>query len=59
MADNASVSQVCLRWIYQQDCIMAVGTGSKAANALPYAKENLGFFGFELTQSEMQTLNKM
>lgn len=35
---NASVSQVCLRWIYQQGCIMAVGTGSKKSTALPYAK---------------------
>jgi diketogulonate reductase-like aldo/keto reductase len=33
---DATVAQVCLRWIYQRGCIMAVGTGSKqVGTALP------------------------
>jgi len=56
---DATVAQVCLRWIYQRGCIMAVGTGSKQADALAYAQENLGSFNFTLSQAEMETLNKM
>ena len=34
---NASVAQVCLRWIMQKGCIMAVGTGSNPAEVTAYA----------------------
>jgi diketogulonate reductase-like aldo/keto reductase len=34
---NASVAQVCLRWIMQKGCIMAVGTGSNAKEVAAYA----------------------
>ena len=34
---NASVAQVCLRWIMQKGCIMAVGTGSNPKQVAAYA----------------------
>ena len=34
---NASVAQVCLRWIMQKGCIMAVGTGSNPKSVASYA----------------------
>ena len=32
-AHNASVAQVCLRWIAQRGCVMAVGTGADPKQA--------------------------
>lgn len=34
---SASVAQVCLRWIMQKGCIMAVGTGSDPKEVASYA----------------------
>lgn len=58
-AHNASVAQVCLRWIAQRGCVMAVGTGADPKEAAAYATENLGMFKFELTTAEMSTLSKL
>jgi diketogulonate reductase-like aldo/keto reductase len=52
-----SVAQVCLRWIVDNKCVMAVGTGSNATTATSYAKENYDIFDFELTTAEMKVLN--
>jgi diketogulonate reductase-like aldo/keto reductase len=56
-AHNASVSQVCLRWIIERGAIMAVGTGSDPSKVAAYAKENLDIFGFSLTDAEVNRLN--
>ena len=58
-AHSVSVAQVCLRWVLQRGCVMAVGTGSDAEKAAEYAKEDLNLYGFELTATEMKTLNAM
>jgi diketogulonate reductase-like aldo/keto reductase len=56
-AHGKSVAQVCLRWIIDSKCVMAVGTGSNATTSGAYAKENIDIFDFELTAAEMKTLN--
>ena len=56
-AHGKSVAQVCLRWIVDSKCVMAVGTGSNATTATSYAKENYDIFDFELTAAEMKVLN--
>jgi len=56
---SVSVSQVCLRWVLQRGCVMAVGTGEDASSVGAYAKENLDIYGFELSETEMNTLNKI
>ena len=56
---NASVAQVCLRWILQRGAVMAVGTGKDASTAPAYAKENLGIYNFELSEAEVEVLNKL
>ena len=33
---SVSVAQVCLRWVLQRGCVMAVGTGSNASKAAEY-----------------------
>jgi hypothetical protein len=38
---------------------MAVGTGEDASSVGAYAKENLDIYGFELSETEMNTLNKI
>ena len=58
-AHSVGVSQVCLRWVLQRGCVMAVGTGSNASNAGVYAKEDLDLYGFELTDAEMATLSAL
>ena len=47
-----SVFQICLRWIVQQDCLMAVSS-TKLAHDL----SDLDLFDFELTTEEMATLS--
>merc|ERR1719231_1049029 len=54
---NVTTAQVCLRWILDRGCTIAVGTGSNAAKAAEYAKEDLDLFGFTLTQAELKTIN--
>lgn len=56
---QVSVAQVCLRWVLQRGCVMAVGTGSDAKKAAEYAKEDLDLYGFELTAADMKTLNAL
>ena len=38
-AHNVSVSQVCLRYVLERGCAMAVGTGADASKVAPYARE--------------------
>ena len=56
---NVGVAQICLRYVLQRGCVMAVGTGADATKAAEYAKEDLNIFGFELTDSEMETLGHL
>ena len=56
-AHQKSVSQVCLRYILQRGCAMAVGTGADASTVGVYAKENLDIYDFNLTDEDMKTLN--
>ena len=56
---NVSTAQVCLRWILDRGCTIAVGTGSDASKATEYAKENLDLFGFALTPAELKIINAM
>jgi diketogulonate reductase-like aldo/keto reductase len=58
-AHSVSTAQVCLRWILDKGCVMAVGTGSDAAKAAKYAKEDLDIFGFALTADEIASLDKL
>ena len=43
--------------ILDRGCTIAVGTGSDAAKATEYAKENLDLFGFALTAAEVTTID--
>eukprot|EP01048_Picozoa_sp_COSAG05_P002723 COSAG05_NODE_117_length_17936_cov_137.220945_2_plen_314_part_00 len=52
-------AQICLRWVLQRGCVLAVGTGANATTATEYAKEDLELFGFELTKAQMETLNSI
>ena len=54
---SKSQSQVCLRWVLDRGCAMAVGTGSNASLAADYAKENLDIYDFSLTADEVALLN--
>ena len=56
-AHNTGVAQVCLRWVLQRGAIMAIGTGSDPKSIGNYTKEDLDLFGFELTATEMTTIN--
>ena len=58
-AHNVSTAQVCLRWILDKGCVMAVGTGSDATKAAAYAKEDLDLYGFTLSDDEVASLDKL
>ena len=58
-AHKVGVSQVCLRWVLQRGAIIATGTGNDTAKAAEYAKDDLALFDFELSDAEMDTLNKL
>jgi len=53
-------SSICLRWILQRGAIVATGTGANASRVSGYAHADLTEpFSFELSEAEMETLNKM
>eukprot|EP01050_Picozoa_sp_SAG11_P024415 SAG11_NODE_5187_length_1636_cov_1.497723_2_plen_326_part_01 len=54
---SVSVAQVCVRWVLQRGCIAALGTGDDTTKVDEYTKENLGVWGFNLTDSEMAIIN--
>jgi diketogulonate reductase-like aldo/keto reductase len=56
---KVSAAQVCLRYIVDRGCIMAVGTGSDAATAKVYAEEDLAIFQFKLSAADLAALNKL
>ena len=56
---QVSAAQVCLRWILERGCTIAVGTGSDPAKAASYAKENLGLWGFALSAAEVTSINAL
>jgi len=58
-AHNVSAFQVCLRYIVDRGCVMAVGTGNNASTVLEYTEENLGIFKFKLTDEEVEELNSI
>lgn len=58
-AHGKSAAQVCLRYIVDRGCVMAVGTGSDASKAAEYSKENLDIFDFKLTDDELGQLSKL
>ena len=58
-AHGVSVAQVCLRYILQRGCIMAVGTGTDATQAIAYAKSDLDIFGFNMTEAEMAIIGNL
>ena len=51
---SVSPYQVCLRWIVQQDCTMAV-----SSTKLSHDLSDLDIFGFELSNAEMDTLSSI
>jgi len=59
VAHNVSVTQICLRWVIQRGAILATGTGNNTERAAEYARSDLNVFHFELTNEEIDTLNKM
>ena len=56
---KTSVAQVCLRWILDRGCTIAVGTGSDKTKVMEYTKENLDLFSFALTAAEVKTNDAM
>jgi diketogulonate reductase-like aldo/keto reductase len=56
-AHNASTFQVCLRYIIDRGCVMAVGTGKDASTVASFAQENLAIFNFKLTDDEVTALS--
>lgn len=54
-AHNVSVAQVCLRWVVQQNLVVATSPGGN----VQYAKEDLDIFSFNLTTDEMNTLTSI
>ena len=55
-AHGVSVPQVCLRYVLQRGCIMAVGTGKDASTVAGFAASDLDLYGFELTDDELTTI---
>jgi endoglycosylceramidase len=53
-AHGVSVPQVCLRWIVQQDCLVAV-----SSTKLSHDVSDLALFGFALDDAEMAELSAM
>jgi diketogulonate reductase-like aldo/keto reductase len=56
---NVSASQVCQRYVLDKGVAMAVGTGSDPTKAAKEAPENLGVFGFHLTDEEFKTVDSI
>ena len=56
-AHNVSTFQVCLRYIVDRGCVMAVGTGDDPDTVEEYTKENLAIFDFQLTEDEVAALS--
>ena len=56
-AHNVSTVQVCLRYILDRGCVMAVGTGKDGATVDEYAAENIAVFDFQLTDDEVSQLS--
>ena len=56
-AHNVSTVQVCLRYIIDRGCVMAVGTGKDASTVEDYAAENIAVFDFKLTDDEVTQLS--
>ncbi len=54
---NKSTTQVCLRWIIDRGCTLAVGTSDDPTKAAEYAKEDLDLFDFSLTAEQIKTIN--
>ena len=54
-AHSKSAAQVALKWIYQQDVVIATSPGTNPT----YVAEDRELASFNLTQVEMQTLAKM
>lgn len=54
---NVTVAQVCLRWILDRGCSLAVGTGHDPKTIKTYTEENLDLFNFALSPSEMARVN--
>ena len=58
-AHNVSVAQVCLRWILERGCTLAVGTGTDPAKVAAHTQENLDLFGFQLTTAEVSEIDQI
>ena len=56
---NVSVAQVCLRWILERGCTLAVGTGTDPDKVAAYTRENLDLFGFALTPAEVREIDQI
>jgi diketogulonate reductase-like aldo/keto reductase len=54
-AHNASAAQVALRWITQQEVLVATSPGDNKK----YAEEDLSIFDFDLTPTEMVALSEI
>jgi len=58
-AHNVSVAQVCLRWILERGCTLAVGTGDDPDTVAKYTAENLDLFNFRLAPADIREINKI
>eukprot|EP01062_Namystynia_karyoxenos_P002541 TRINITY_DN1088_c0_g1_i8.p2 TRINITY_DN1088_c0_g1~~TRINITY_DN1088_c0_g1_i8.p2 ORF type:complete len:300 (+),score=134.41 TRINITY_DN1088_c0_g1_i8:91-900(+) len=58
-AHKVSAAQVCLRYIIDRGCVVAVGTGSNASTVPSYTADDLGVFGFKLTAAELAKLDAL
>ena len=58
-AHNVTVAQVCLRWILERGCTLAVGTGDDPDTVAKYTAENLDLFNFTLAPAEMREIHKI
>jgi len=58
-AHGKSPYQVCIRYILDRGCVAAVGTGSDAVKSTSEAKENIDVFDFQLSEEEIDELNKL
>lgn len=58
-AHNVSAAQVCLRWVLDRGCVLAVGTGSNTTTVPAYTKEDLDVLKFALTADEIQAINNL
>ena len=56
---DATPAAVCCAWTRQRGCSMALGFGTDASKAYVYISEDLGGFGFNMTNEEVDALSAL